>query len=555
MAKHATKTKKITSGLAITGLTAFSISPAIAWGVGAPLSCEEFLGDNLLDSGDLVVTTLDNGVCEIVLGNLETGSFSMMGLQIPDGVSKLGAVLVGMGGASQWQGIWNGGGGYQHFAGGGGQVTYVDFDTIPTNFIAQTVYDAILVTDTDLTFETYGFEDFYFAAASPTSFPWVDDENYGASFPESENQAISYATWLDWANGADDILENEDDPVDPFTGSQFLFNSISGSLNKHTYSNTFDYYYAGNGTNGDGDITGNFSGGNSLDGGNGIRMSQISSTFPSAPWSLWSEPGYLEDATLGAGGNFYFGDQTLPILQPGMGESMSMAADGSFIASNGRDIGAGSAMVIIRFQRGDGTTNFFGNDYLYQGPIDVNYPTSASSGGSARITGDRLASITGVTVNGIEVAFKLNLDGSVSFRVPTLPTGTYEVKYHVGSNTTFLGQLKINSKANTKPGKFSANKLFAGFVGDKPLVSHGNSAAINSYLGQFTGVTHVTCVGLTSGVPALPSDLALATSRAKNACDIVRAALPNATVRELTKTGAGTGSSYRGVRIYVRGTN
>jgi hypothetical protein len=78
---------------------------------------------------------------------------------------------------------------------------------------------------------------------------------------------------------------------------------------------------------------------------------------------------------------------------------------------------------------------------------------------------------------------------------------------------------------------------------------------IRSFLNQYQGITRITCLGSTSGVPAAPSDMRLATNRANNACEIARKLNPEAKITIRAITGRGIGQFHRSVSIFVAGTN
>ena len=82
-----------------------------------------------------------------------------------------------------------------------------------------------------------------------------------------------------------------------------------------------------------------------------------------------------------------------------------------------------------------------------------------------------------------------------------------------------------------------------------------DEAAIAKFINANPGITHVTCVGSTSGVPALATDKALAQARAENACGIVEKLVPGVKVRYNTSTGFGVGQWYRAVSMFVKGAN
>ena len=108
----------------------------------------------------------------------------------------------------------------------------------------------------------------------------------------------------------------------------------------------------------------------------------------------------------------------------------------------------------------------------------------------------------------------------------------------------------------TNPGtRFNAQMLFANYRGDRNPVTSRDRAAITAFISQYKGIVDVRCVGSTSGIPAKKTDPALARARAVNACDIVKALVPNARITIETSTGKGIGQRFRSVTIFISGTN
>ena len=78
--------------------------------------------------------------------------------------------------------------------------------------------------------------------------------------------------------------------------------------------------------------------------------------------------------------------------------------------------------------------------------------------------------------------------------------------------------------------------------------------AITGLLSECPDTAKTTCLVSTSGVLAVVTDLALATSRANNACDIAKKLYPNAEVSIRTSTGKSIGQFYGSVSVYLGGT-
>ena len=106
-------------------------------------------------------------------------------------------------------------------------------------------------------------------------------------------------------------------------------------------------------------------------------------------------------------------------------------------------------------------------------------------------------------------------------------------------------------EGETKP--FSVAKRFSNYRGDRGPVVARDRAAITAFIKANPGLTHVTCVGSTSGIPALETDPALAMARAKNACSVVESLVPGVKTRLVTSTGRGVGQFFRAVTLFGKG--
>lgn len=197
----------------------------------------------------------------------------------------------------------------------------------------------------------------------------------------------------------------------------------------------------------------------------------------------------------------------------------------------------------------------------FEGPIPMNPSTiPAETSTEATLTGERLNLITGATVNGKPVTLKPISSTTKGLVFPALPAGTYDVifTYQGGGTITQQAGLRVtpsSAVAAPQPGQFTAQRLFANYRGDRGPVIARDRAAITAFINQYKGITTVRCVGSTSGVPAKSTDPALAQARAKNACDIVKRLVPNATISLETSTGKGIGQRFRSVTIFISGTN
>lgn len=195
----------------------------------------------------------------------------------------------------------------------------------------------------------------------------------------------------------------------------------------------------------------------------------------------------------------------------------------------------------------------------YEGPLNLSHSGSICSGSDAVVTGQRLSTIEAVYVGDKLVPHQLLADGRLSYSLKDIPAGNYIAKFWVPvSSVNLTSQITVGtcstSPAVTGPGTFTATKLFANYRGDRGPVVARDLAAITSFIRQYPGITTVTCVGSTSGVPAKRTDAALARARAKNACGAIQKLVPTAKITLATSTGKGVGQRFRSVTVTVSGT-
>jgi len=211
----------------------------------------------------------------------------------------------------------------------------------------------------------------------------------------------------------------------------------------------------------------------------------------------------------------------------------------------------------------------------YQGPIGLRTTMSnLCVGEEASATGSRLSSISKIYIDNIEVPFTAVSDSKITFTAPDMKAGKYQIKYWVPVNSVNLtdsitigacSQAPVTSAPSepeetqvvdpAAPKRFYDAKRFSSYLGDRPGVISADERAITAFLGKYQGITRITCLGSTSGVPAAPSDMRLATNRANNACDIARKLNPEAKITIMAITGRGIGQFHRSVSIFVAGTN
>lgn len=227
----------------------------------------------------------------------------------------------------------------------------------------------------------------------------------------------------------------------------------------------------------------------------------------------------------------------------------------------------------------------------YAGPIPLTLSGGCLpelSSKSVTMTGKRLHSILSASVGGKAVAISEQSRESVKLEIPALTAGTYDLNLSsaqgplIHQNAIKVCSVVIDVVSPPTPAPttsapvtpptvipvtpttpaptssapvaetktFFVSERFTAFTGDLSPVSDANRSAIESFILANPGLTLVTCVGSTSG-PEIPvSDQALATSRAENACQIVKELLPSVEIRIKTDVGRGTGKFFRAVTLF-----
>lgn len=198
----------------------------------------------------------------------------------------------------------------------------------------------------------------------------------------------------------------------------------------------------------------------------------------------------------------------------------------------------------------------------YEGPVNLRHVSnSLCSSDIATVTGQRLDTIQSVSIDGAPTTFKLTANGNLTYATSGLKAGSHTVSFWVPISGLYLtekitvGDCVGTSTVSSQAGAFKASKLFANYRGDRGAIALKDKQAIAKFIKQYKGITTVTCIGSTSGVPAKRTDAALARSRAKNACDYVKTLLPGAKITLQGSTGKGVGQKFRSVTIQVAGTN
>ena len=470
--------------------------------------------------------TLDNDVCQL--------SFTqdVDDLEIPSWVDKLSTVVVAGGGGSSDED-----GGY---GGGGGQ--FVAWDDLP---LTERTLD-LVVGDKGGNFDTT-LSDGGNSSITPEggSALMLARGGFAGGYDGDKGKAYSYVTVATSFSGSD------------VSGTSKLV--ADGSPGPSPYK------AAGAGTRAGADYP---------NGGVGISIQDVvdANALLSGDYYLDEDLWARDSAVLGSGIN-------LLTTQFGVGGSIATSPSNAVVGTGrGSDIkadttspsAAGSGIIIMRFSLSGSTPPAPPAPAPYTGPLPVKLDTVCvpSTGGNATLSGQRLSGITAATVDGKAVPVSDATATSVKLAFPALEAGTYDVTYTSPSgNVTHQDSLRVCATGSTEtpteteadpgatPERFYVYKRFSNYRGDLGGVVNTDRAAITAFINANPGLTYVTCLGSTSGTPAIASDEALALARAKNACSIVEELVPGVTTRLATITGAGKGQFFRAVTLFGRGIN
>lgn len=512
MAKHAKPKRHFSKPLMATG-SVIAVSAAPLMFFSAPVAGSTICSDLVAGKSGATAETLSNNVCQL--------SFTLdASVEIPSWVTKLSVVAIGGGGLAVGDG--NG------YAGGGGQ--FVSFDDVSLVYRSLNIGVGI--------------------AGASTQGP-------GDSFVENQT------TMLVDAKGA---------PPGSFGGSSAFEYAVDGTNTSVLAGDKANdsFATAAGGTK---------SAASYPNGGSGLALKSVRDGTNSVPGqyldsNLWA----IDSEILGAGTSlldFEFGEggsiSATPIDAtnlPGRGGSINVAGD---------QVGAaGAGIVVMRFSLDSAPTLQTEPEtepepvtVAYSGPIPVKLSSNCvfDIGGETILSGIRLDGVYEASVNGQEVEVLEASEESVDLRFPALEAGIYDVIYKSKDGVvTHQNGLKVCATAQSvepeenlpESGEEPANgfyvaERFTNYRGDRDEVIDSDRKAITEFVEANPGIRVVTCLGSTSGVPAIETDEALALARAENACSIVKELVPDVETKIASSTGVGVGQWYRAVSIFARG--
>ncbi|MCF8529540.1 MAG: hypothetical protein K9G13_06565 [Aquiluna sp.] len=498
MSKHAKKTSfstKVTAGL---GISTLALAPVVAnSSISQAADCDSALTFSSLSNATKTTTALSGGLCEVKIEaeNANDAYGAGFDFELNAEVQKIGILLVGTGANAD-------AGGATYTSGHGGQLVYSE---AANTFTVGTSYSGYFGLGGEEAFvKESDASEFLLSTGVANSAPY----HYSIDQSTNEPEIPSYPRSVEFLGGAI---------------------ALSAGTGSTAPSDQTGFPYSG---------------------GSGISMAELV-TNDQADESLWPSGGTTA-IEFGAGGSI-INSGTIPSdLPAGTGGWVRYFDDvNDNISASGTP-----GTIIFRFLLA-GSDPVAVRQVTYEGPINLVTQVKAPVNNFAVATGKRLDTITRVRVGGVEVPFELLPDGKLKFNTPDLQPGTYQVRYEVGGTLTLTGSIALTENKLVSPSESSylVSKLFANFGGDLFGVTSADSSAIKNFIQDYDGITNITCVGSTSGVPAVATDEALAKARAQNSCDLVESLVPGAKVKVLTSTGKGIGQNYRSVRIFIRGNN
>ena len=180
-------------------------------------------------------------------------------------------------------------------------------------------------------------------------------------------------------------------------------------------------------------------------------------------------------------------------------------------------------------------------------PVITSVTNRVSPGQMVTIQGANLRNVTGVLVNSRLVNYTVRTDGSIRFRAPKSASGRIEVKLQ-NASLAISDSRTIRIQVNRK----KISQTIEGFDGDSPELTNQVRSAINSFLRRLPDRVSLVCVGSTSNTRVTAFDRALATQRAKRACEFAKEQNPRLETSIRIEPASGLGPRARNVRLILK---
>jgi hypothetical protein len=162
-------------------------------------------------------------------------------------------------------------------------------------------------------------------------------------------------------------------------------------------------------------------------------------------------------------------------------------------------------------------------------------------------------------LGGITLQLTENTPNSFTFVVPRGLTGQLDltISNSFGNvrmvNAIAVGAEPTKPTAPVDPPRQSKVVVFDNFVAGSPRLTATHRSQLVRTARASKGYTTIVCIGYTMGPSVLPTDRALALSRAKNVCNALRRLAPTLNVIESTGvTETGMGGKVRRVEVTFR---
>lgn len=157
----------------------------------------------------------------------------------------------------------------------------------------------------------------------------------------------------------------------------------------------------------------------------------------------------------------------------------------------------------------------------------------SGSGSTRTIVGEQLEKVTAVKINGVEVKILSATDGSLSFEVPTLAPGSYDVVMVSSISTlTFSGAIQI--AAPVSPKQVNVPSDLSAFAGSSTALSATQKTQIRRAV---TGSSALICMAYVPAKNATSAQRSIAKARATATCAYARSVSPKLATMVLVSSG------------------
>ena len=187
----------------------------------------------------------------------------------------------------------------------------------------------------------------------------------------------------------------------------------------------------------------------------------------------------------------------------------------------------------------------------------LNIPATGSNGSTATrtpmrpgqnfaISGSGLAAVNEVRVGNQRATITNRSNSNLGIRMPrSLPAGVHDLTV-VGT----FGSVTQRGLITVKRQRITQTTI--GFAGNSPVLNPQVRSGTASFLKRFPGQVSLVCIGSTSNTRVTAFDRALATQRAKRACDFAKEQNPRLQTSIRIEPASGLGPRARNVRLILK---